>query len=132
MASRPGWRTRAESSRVTFASRHSSVTSGLAVRPGRAHEAQRVDLHEVGVVGQQAGHEALGHGHRGAQVRAAQAQPEGELAGLEVEQAQVRVGVHPQDGLAAACAATSSISTPPSAEPITRTRWAARSRVAAR
>ena len=50
-SSRPGWRARAESSSVIFASRHCERSTS-AVEPGLADDRERVDLDEVGVVGE--------------------------------------------------------------------------------
>ena len=69
-----------------------------AVGPGLADDRQRVDLDQVGVVGEHRPDEPLGDGDRGLQVPA-EAHREGELAGLEVEQAEQRVGVVADDRL---------------------------------
>ena len=67
-----------------------------AVGPHRSDDRQRVDLDEVGVVGDHRPDEALGDGDRRLEV-AAQAEREGHPAGLPVEQAEVRMGVDPDD-----------------------------------
>ena len=101
------------------------------VGAGLADDGQRVDLHQVGVVVDHRLEDALGDGHEVAQVLAAEAHLEGQLARLVVEQPQVRVGVDLLDRVWS-LAATSSISTPPSAEPMSRTRRLLRSSTQAR
>ena len=63
-----------------------------AVGAGLADDRQRVDLDEVGVVGEHRPDEALGDRHGRLEV-AAEAHREGQLAGLVVEQPEERVGV---------------------------------------
>ena len=59
-----GWRASAESSRVILASRQTSRSTVGAVRAGLADDRQRVDLDEVGVVGEHRPDEALGDRRR--------------------------------------------------------------------
>ena len=81
-----------------MASRQTSRSIGAPVRAGLADDRQRVDLDEVGVVGEHRPDEALGDRDRGLEV-AAEAHREGELARLEVEQPEQRVGVEADDRL---------------------------------
>ena len=67
-----------------------------------------------------------------AQVRTAEPDREGQLAGLPVEQPEVGMGRRPGGSPPASTRATSSISTPPSAEAMTTIRRRARSRIAPR
>ena len=69
-----------------------------AVRTRLADDRQRVDLDEVGVVGEHRPDEALGD-RDGRLELAAEPHREGELAGLVVEQPEHRVGVAPDDRL---------------------------------
>ena len=97
-ASSSGWRASAESSSVTLASRQTSRSTAAPVGVGLADDRQRVDLDEVGVVGEHRPDEALGDRDGGLEV-AAEAHREGELARLVVEQAEHRVGVVADDRL---------------------------------
>ena len=65
--------------------------AGRAVGQRVADDGQRVDLHQVGVVVDHRREDALGDGHEVAQVLAAEAHLEGQVAGLVVEQPEVRV-----------------------------------------
>ena len=97
-ASSSGWRASAESSSVTLASRQTSRSTAAPSASGLADDRQRVDLDQVGVVGEHRPDEALGDRDRGLEVPA-EAHREGELAGLEVEQPEERVGVVADDRL---------------------------------
>ncbi len=121
--------TSAESSRVIFASRQTSRSCG-AVGPRSRTIGERVDLDEVGVVREHRPDERPSRSRPPALRCAAEAQPERELARLPVAAARAagrRGRVMIASGLSTA---TCSISTPPSAEPMSRIRRAARSRTA--
>ena len=83
---------------MIFASRQTSRSTALPSGPRLADDRQRVDLDEVGVVGAHRRDEPLGD-RDGRLEMPAEAQREGELARLEVEQAEDRVGVEPDDRL---------------------------------
>ena len=109
-----------------------SVSLGLVGRP-LAHDRQRVHLHEVGVVIEHHADKAAGETPAtvSAEVGTRQPQREGNMAGLK--SSSPRCGWACTRTIASGCSfATCSISTPPSAEPITRMRCAARSSTAPR
>ena len=116
---------------MTLASRQTSRSTGGAVGADLADDRERVDLDEVGVVGPHRRDEALGDRDGRLEVPA-EAHRERQLARLEVEQPEERVRVAPDDGFGMRPRRRLSISTPPSAEPISRIRRSARSSTAAR
>ena len=81
-----------------MASRQTRRSTGVPPGTPSRTIGQRVDLDEVGVVGPHRRDEALGDADGVLEVRV-QAHREGEVARLEVEQAQVRVGVAADDRL---------------------------------
>ena len=83
---------------MTLASRQTSRSTVAPVGAGLADDRQRVDLDEVGVVGEHRPDEALGDRDRRLEVPA-EAHREGELARLVVEQPEERVGVAADDRL---------------------------------
>ena len=96
-ASSAGCRKRAESSRVIFASRQANRSTGLPSAAVSRTMASGIDLDEIGVVGQHRGHQALRDLDEVAQVWPAEADGEGQLAGLPVEEAEVGMGLEPMD-----------------------------------
>ena len=81
---------------MTLASRQTSRSTRRPSAPRLADDRQRVDLDQVGVVGEHRPDEALGDRHGRLEVPA-EAHRERQLARLEVEQPEQRVGVDADD-----------------------------------